>query len=248
MMGILSNEGLDRLELRTRLNKQPPIVGRDLVQAVSIERPLQWIVRVPQSWYYEPIGRDGERSYRVIAYDFGVKWNILRLLTGFGMDVTVVPAATPAEQVLDLAPDGVFLSNGPGDPEAVTYAVQAVRLLAGKVPIFGICLGHQIIGLALGAATYKLKFGHHGSNHPVRDEVSKRIEITAQNHNFAVEPGSAVRAGFEITHRNLNDCTVEGMRHTELPVFSVQYHPEASPGPHDSLALFRNFIRLMEGT
>jgi carbamoyl-phosphate synthase small subunit len=159
----------------------------------------------------------------------------------------VVPASTTVDEVRAMEPDGVFLSNGPGDPEAVTYAIETVRGLAGLFPLFGICLGHQIIGLALGARTYKLKFGHHGSNHPVRDESTKKIEITSQNHNFAVEPESAAASGFEITHRNLNDGTVEGMRHCRLPVFSVQYHPEASPGPHDSLYLFRKFMEMMEG-
>ena len=170
---------------------------------------------------------------------------IPRLLASFGMDVVIVPASTSAEEIEAMNLDGVFLSNGPGDPGTVPYAAETVRRLAGKFPIFGICLGHQIIGLAMGAKTYKLKFGHHGSNHPVRDESTRRIEITAQNHNFAVEPESAKRAGFEITHWNLNDGTVEGMRHGDLPVFSVQYHPEASPGPHDSLYLFRKFLEMM---
>jgi carbamoyl-phosphate synthase small subunit len=246
MTGILSNEGLDRKELEKRLKSHPNIVGRDLVKGVTIEKMLSWNVRVPQSWYFDPVQPVGGRNFRVAAYDFGVKWNILRLLASFGMDVMIVPASTTADEIESLAPDGVFLSNGPGDPEAVTYAIEAVRKLAGKFPIFGICLGHQIIGLALGAKTYKLKFGHHGSNHPVRDEATRRIEITAQNHNFAVEPKSAERAGFAVTHLNLNDGTVEGMRHRDLPVFSVQYHPEASPGPHDSLYLFRSFIQIMD--
>ena len=246
MMGILSNEGGDVAELKRRLDGHPGISGQDLVKGVTIEKKLHWNVRVPQSWYYEPVQPAGKRICRVAAFDFGMKWNIPRLLTSFGMDVVIFPASTSAEEIEAMNPDGVFLSNGPGDPGTVPYAAETVRRLAGKFPIFGICLGHQIIGLAMGAKTYKLKFGHHGSNHPVRDESTRRIEITAQNHNFAVEPESAKQAGFEITHWNLNDGTVEGMRHGDLPVFSVQYHPEASPGPHDSLYLFRNFLEMME--
>jgi carbamoyl-phosphate synthase small subunit len=246
MMGILSNEKLDAVKLTNRLKSHPGIIGRDLVKDVSIEKKLSWNVRVPQSWYYDPLQPSGKRTFRVVAYDFGIKWNILRLLASMGMEILIVPASTPAEEIQSIGPDGVFLSNGPGDPEAVTYAVEAVRRLVGKFPVFGICLGHQIIGLALGAKTYKLKFGHHGSNHPVRNESTRRIEITSQNHNFAVEPESAEKARFVITHLNLNDGTVEGMRHKDFPVFSVQYHPEASPGPHDSLYLFKNFIQLME--
>ena len=245
MMGILSNEGGDAAELKRRLGGHPGISGQDLVKGVTIEKKLQWNIRVPQSWYYEPVQPAGKRICRVAAFDFGMKWNIPRLLASFGMDVVIVPASTSAEEIEAMNPDGVFLSNGPGDPGTVPYAAETVRRLAGKFPIFGICLGHQIIGLAMGAKTYKLKFGHHGSNHPVRDESTRWIEITAQNHNFAVEPESAKRAGFEITHWNLNDGTVEGMRHGDLPVFSVQYHPEASPGPHDSLYLFRKFLEMM---
>jgi carbamoyl-phosphate synthase small subunit len=246
MMGILSNEGRDSGELKKRLKEHPGISGTDLVKGVTIEKKLPWNVRAPQSWYYDPLRPAGGRVFRVAAFDFGIKWNILRLLVSFGMNVLIVPASTSADEIEHIAPDGVFLSNGPGDPEAVPYAAETVRGLAGKFPIFGICLGHQIIGLAMGAKTYKLKFGHHGSNHPVRDESTRRIEITAQNHNFAVEPESAEKAGFEITHWNLNDGTVEGMRRRDLPVFSVQYHPEASPGPHDSLYLFKTFLDLMD--
>jgi carbamoyl-phosphate synthase small subunit len=182
----------------------------------------------------------------VVAYDFGIKQNILRMLVGEGCKVTVVPASTSAEDVLALKPDGVFLSNGPGDPEPVTYAHQNIKRLLGKTPIFGICLGHQLLSLALGGRTYKLKFGHHGGNHPVKQMASGKVEITAHNHNFAVDPDSLKLSEVELTHFDLNDNTLEGLRHRTLPVFSVQYHPEASPGPHDSHYLFKNFVRLMD--
>ncbi len=180
------------------------------------------------------------RTYKVVAYDFGAKRNILRSLVESGFDVTVVPATTPAEAVLERKPDAVFLSNGPGDPALCTYAVKAASTLVRKLPVFGICLGHQILGQVFGAKTYKLKFGHHGGNQPVMDLSTERVEITAQNHSFAVDP-SQLPASVKVTHVNLNDKTVEGLRHTELPVFSVQYHPEAAPGPHDSLYLFERF-------
>lgn len=185
------------------------------------------------------------RRYRVIAYDFGIKQNILRLLVDHGCDVAVVPAKTSAEDVLAMKPGGVFLSNGPGDPEPVTYAIENIRRLIGRVPIFGICLGHQLCGLALGGRTYKLKFGHHGSNHPVKNLLTGQVEITAQNHGFAVDPESLPSSDVEITHVNLNDHTNEGMRHRSLPLFSVQYHPEASPGPHDARYLFDRFVEMM---
>ena len=180
------------------------------------------------------------RTYKVVAYDFGAKRNILRSLVESGFDVTVVPATTPAEAVLERKPDAVFLSNGPGDPALCAYAVKAVSALVRKLPVFGICLGHQILGQVFGAKTYKLKFGHHGGNQPVMDLSTEKVEITAQNHSFAVDP-SQLPASVKVTHVNLNDKTVEGLRHTELPVFSVQYHPEAAPGPHDSLYLFERF-------
>ncbi len=244
MMGILSSEGMPVPELKKRLDAHPKIIGLDLVKEVTSPAETIWKAAADQAWYYEKFGPP-TRKRSVAAYDFGIKRNILRLLTGMGMEVTVFPASAPAEAVIGRNFDGVFLSNGPGDPEAVVYAAEAVKKLATWKPVFGICLGHQILGLAFGAHTYKLKFGHHGSNHPVKNP-SGDVEITSQNHNFAVEAGSAEKAGFEITHLNLNDGTVEGMRHRDLPAFSVQYHPEASPGPHDSLYLFREFIKMMD--
>ena len=186
------------------------------------------------------------RPIKVVAYDFGIKQNILRLLVDHGCDVTVVPAQTSAEDVLAMKPNGVFLSNGPGDPEPIGYAVENIRNLLGRVPIFGICLGHQLCGLALGGRTFKLKFGHHGSNHPVKNLLTQKVEITAQNHGFCVDPDSLPSSDVELTHVNLNDGTNEGMRHRSLPLFSVQYHPEASPGPHDARYLFDDFIALIE--
>jgi carbamoyl-phosphate synthase small subunit len=185
-------------------------------------------------------------NLHVVAYDFGIKMNILRMLVREGCRVTVVPAETSAEDVFALKPDGVFLSNGPGDPEPVDYAVRAIRKFLGRVPVFGICLGHQLTGIALGGKTYKLKFGHHGGNHPVRNNLTGKVEITAHNHNFAVDPDSINANEVELTHVDLNDQTLEGLRHRTLPLFSVQYHPEAAPGPHDSNYLFRDFRRMME--
>jgi len=213
-------------------------VGLDLAREVTCAKP--YTVEATA----RPIGR---RSFHVVAYDFGMKENIVRMLASSGCDVTVVPATTTAEETLRLKPDGVFLSNGPGDPEPCDYAIRAARELMPVVPTFGICLGHQIMGLACGGKTFKLKFGHRGANHPVKNLETGQVAITSQNHGFAVEPSLFQDSRFELTHVNLNDGTVEGFRHRELPAFSVQYHPEASPGPHDSHYLFTQFLNLMGG-
>jgi carbamoyl-phosphate synthase small subunit len=220
------------------------MAGKDLVKQVTPEAEYSW-----EEGPYHPLTGFGstEKKFNVVAVDYGIKRNILRELTGARCRVTVVPASTTAERIRELAPDGVFLSNGPGDPEPVTYAIKTVKDLLGELPIFGICLGHQILGLALGGRTYKLKFGHHGGNHPVKDLATGKVEITSQNHGFAVDPESfqAARQRVEVSHVNLNDQTVEGIRHLEIPAFSVQYHPEAAPGPHDSHYLFDRFVELM---
>ncbi|TLM69388.1 MAG: glutamine-hydrolyzing carbamoyl-phosphate synthase small subunit [Deltaproteobacteria bacterium] len=242
--GVLSTVDTDPASLVAKAKAAPSIVGRDLVSEVTCKEPYHWS---EGTWDletgYQP--RRGDARFRVVAYDFGIKRNILRNLVGSGCDVTVVPADFPAAKVLALRPDGVFLSNGPGDPEPITYAQENIRQLLGKVPLFGICLGHQLLSIALGGKTFKLKFGHRGGNQPVRRGDGHSIEITAQNHGFAVEPGT-IKDAAVVTHINLNDNTVEGLHHNALPAFSVQYHPEASPGPHDARYLFEEFIKLME--
>ena len=241
--GIISSVTADEAALRERARALPGLIGRDLVSEVTVEQPFTW----DESTWDRARGytRPPTARFSVVAYDAGIKLNILRQLRSVGCEVTVVPATTEAGAVLDMKPDGVFLSNGPGDPEGVPYLIEAVRRLVGRVPIFGICLGHQILGLAAGGRTYKLPFGHHGANHPVKDLATGKIEITAQNHGFAVDPESVARAGWEPSHVNLNDGTCEGMRHPGLRAFSVQYHPEASPGPHDASHLFHRFAALL---
>jgi carbamoyl-phosphate synthase small subunit len=219
-------------------------VGRDLVSEVAADAPYAWTGGGPWS-PGRGYGPAPAPRHRVVAFDAGMKENILRQLAGAGCDVTVVPARTSAADVLAREPDGVFVSNGPGDPEGVPYLIDAIRGLLGRVPVFGICLGHQILGLAAGGRTYKLPFGHHGANHPVKDLATGRVEITAQNHGFAVDPDSLAGAGWQPTHVNLNDGTCEGLAHPGLRAFCVQYHPEASPGPHDSNYLFHRFADLM---
>jgi len=282
--GVISTIDDDPKSLVAKAKASPGLIGRDLVNQVCCEAPFTWsqgtwtwpggygqgraesressaeTEKAQLSLFGSRLaarGRPGgARLSRVVAYDCGIKWNILRQLVSSGCDVSVVPASTTAEQVLGMNPDGIFLSNGPGDPEGVPYLIDAVRELIGKKPIFGICLGHQIIGLALGGRTYKLKFGHHGGNQPVKDLTTGEVEITSQNHGFAVDmesfksdPKGQVLGDPEdivLTHVNLNDNTCEGLMHRRLPLFSVQYHPEASPGPHDASYLFRRFVEMME--
>jgi len=233
MNGIISSDDPDLASLKKKLALVPAMSGQDLVQEVTC----------PQKWTWP--SQHSSHAYRVVALDFGIKHNIIRQLDENGCEVIIVPATTSAEEILALEPDGVFLSNGPGDPGPVDYAIKTVKTLLDNQPIFGICLGHQILALALGASTYKLKFGHRGGNHPVRNQRSGKVEITSQNHGFAVEPTS-LPDQLEVTHVNLNDETLEGVRCKNIPAFSVQYHPEASPGPHDSRYLFKEFIDMMD--
>jgi carbamoyl-phosphate synthase small subunit len=245
MRGVLSTMDTDEQGLVAKAKAAPSMVGLDLASRVTAASRYDWNEPTRQflDGKSQPVV---ESRFHVVAYDYGIKQNILRRLVDVGCRVTVVPAMTTAAEVMELKPDGVFLSNGPGDPEPVVYAAQAVRDMMGRVPIFGICLGHQIIGLALGGKTYKLKFGHHGGNHPILNLETRKVEITAQNHGFAVDPDSLKASEVILTHKNLNDDTLEGLRHRTMPLFSVQYHPEASPGPHDSAYLFDQFVRMME--
>tara|TARA_B100001123_G_C15337074_1_gene1033273 strand:- start:817 stop:1953 length:1137 start_codon:yes stop_codon:yes gene_type:complete len=251
MRGVIATGNADPSELVGRAKEIPQMEGTDLVRGVTCEAPYEWselgqnhgeIENV--SFGIKPETR-ARKPRRVAAYDFGIKYNILRRLTTYGCEVRVFPATASAEDLLSINPDGIFLSNGPGDPAAVPYAIENVRtLLKSDRPVFGICLGHQILGLASGGQTFKLKFGHRGSNHPVKDLKSGKIQITSQNHGFAVDPDS-LPSNIAVTHLNLYDGTVEGFRHTSKPVFSVQYHPEASPGPHDADYLFGDFLKAM---
>jgi carbamoyl-phosphate synthase small subunit len=248
LRGVVATDGTPAEQLIAEARALPTMAGLELASRVTSAQKYAWDkgsidLAAPVSG--KESLHNGKKRQKVVAYDFGIKQNILRLLVDHGCEVTVVPAQTSAEDVLALKPNGVFLSNGPGDPEPIGYAVANIRKLVGRVPIFGICLGHQLCGLALGGRTFKLKFGHHGSNHPVKNLATQKVEITSQNHGFCVDPDSLPASDVEITHVNLNDHTNEGMRHRSLPLFSVQYHPEASPGPHDARYLFDNFISMM---
>ena len=246
MRGIIATgSSLDVDGLVGRARSIPKMEGSDLVREVTSRQAFDWPAEDPDEFGIA-VAKRTKRRLKIAAYDFGMKWNILRRLSAHGCDVRVYPAATPAAELLATNPDGVFLSNGPGDPAPLTYAIDnAKALVTSNVPVFGICLGHQILGLAMGGDTYKLKFGHRGGNHPVKKLATGRIEITSQNHGFAVDPAS-LPADVEVTHTNLYDGTVEGLRHKTQPVFCVQYHPEASPGPHDADYLFNEFIQTIE--
>jgi carbamoyl-phosphate synthase small subunit len=242
--GVISTVDLDKKRLIKRAKAFPSIVGVDLVKEVTCREPYDFDGTLPPGFEWPEKAVPPAKKYFAVCVDSGIKYNILRKLNQHGFRVKVVPAATTADQILALKPDGVFYSNGPGDPEPVTYLWENMARLVGKVPVFGICLGHQMLSLALGGKTFKLKFGHRGANHPVMDLRTGKVEITAQNHGFCVDPKSLPPEA-EVTHLNLNDQTVEGLRHKKHPLFSVQYHPETSPGPHDSDYLFGRFYRMI---
>ncbi len=254
MRGVISPAATDEKALVRRAQAIPSMSGRDLASVVTCRKEYEWS-QGEQTQYNLELREDCESAQqlpvngarkKIVVMDFGVKRNILRRLLAYGCELTIVPSDTSSASILARQPDGVFLSNGPGDPEAVTYAITTIEKLLPAVPIFGICLGHQLMALALGGKTYKLKFGHHGANHPVKNLITGAIEITSQNHGFAVNWEAMDEKETELTHINLNDMTVEGFRHRTLPAFAVQYHPEAAPGPHDSDYLFRRFMSLME--
>jgi carbamoyl-phosphate synthase small subunit len=252
MRAVISTEESDPRALVKRANAIAPMAGQDLTRFVTADAPYRWVDNTPRRLTQgvqdldSGVWRFGGQKRSVVAFDFGIKYNILRCLESEGFEIIVVPSKTPADVVRAMAPDGIFLSNGPGDPEPVTEAIQTIRDLLGYRPVFGICLGHQLLGLALGARTFKLKFGHRGANQPVKNLLNGRIEITSQNHGFAVDLDSIQAHDVEITHINLNDNTLEGFRHLKLPLFAVQYHPEASPGPHDARYLFDQFREMMD--
>src|SRR5262245_1722929 len=248
MRGVIATgNALDPATLVQHARAIPQMEGSDLVRDVTTAKAFDWPQEDPGEFGVTP-ERLPKRRLTIAAYDFGMKWNILRRLSAHGCDVRVYPATTPASELLATGPDGVFLSNGPGDPAPLTYAIDnAKALVTSDVPVFGICLGHQVLGLAMGGSTFKLKFGHRGANHPVKKLATGKVEITSQNHGFAVDPAS-LPEDVEVTHVNLYDGTVEGLRHTSKPVFCVQYHPEASPGPHDADYLFDDFLTLIEGS
>ena len=245
MNGGISTEILDPVELLAKVQAAPSMAGLNLVREVTTQQIYEWSEPTTTVWEFNPEAKPAEgETLTVVALDFGVKRNILRRLASYGCRVVVVPAHTPPEEILKYNPDGIFLSNGPGDPSAVTEGIETTKaLLQSQKPVFGICMGHQILGLSLGADTYKLKFGHRGLNQPAG--LQTKVEITSQNHSFAIDPDSLPDADVEITHLNLNDRTVAGLRHKSLPLFSVQYHPEASPGPHDADYLFERFVQTM---
>jgi carbamoyl-phosphate synthase small subunit len=247
MRGVIATGDVDPRVLIDRAQGVTPMEGSDLVLGVTCDSAFDWKPETsPSGEFSPPPQRSARRRLKVAAYDYGMKWNILRRFTAYGCDVRVFPATAPASDLLAAKPDGVFLSNGPGDPAALGYAIRNAReLVKSDVPVFGICLGHQILSLALGGRTYKLKFGHRGANHPVKELASGKVEITSQNHGFAVDPES-LPSDVVVTHENLYDGTIEGLRHKTKPVFCVQYHPEAAPGPHDADYLFRQFIDEME--
>jgi carbamoyl-phosphate synthase small subunit len=247
MKAILSTDDPDRDRLVEKAKTSPGLLGRDLVKEVTCERPFPWTSGSDSQFSYANLQSPAPPSrFKVVALDYGVKYNILRSLCDWNCEVTVLPASSSAEFILSHLPDGILLSNGPGDPEGIPYAIETIRQLIGKKPIFGICLGHQLLGLALGGRTFKLKFGHRGANQPVKDLGTGKVMITSQNHGFCVDPNSLDPTEVELTQMNLNDQTLEGMRHKRFPIFSVQYHPEASPGPHDTQDLFGEFVRMME--
>jgi carbamoyl-phosphate synthase small subunit len=243
MRAAVSATNLDEERLIRIAQEAPDISDRDLVAEVSCSEPYEWTEGTDREWR---LPRADRQRFHVVAYDCGIKRNILRRLVDVGCRVTVLPASTPASQVRALRPDALVLSNGPGDPEMVPYVVETLRSLLSEQPIFGICLGHQVLALALGGRRFKLKFGHHGGNQPVKDLLTGRVQITAQNHNFGIAADTLNPSEVEITHINLNDQTVEGLRHRQLPLFCVQYHPEAAPGPHDADPLFQRFVRMIE--